>query len=419
MRIIELSFLNVVATILTPHFYLSMRNNDLRKFFGSPDPALKLSIILPVKDEAECIVETLTALKDQIDPEGKELDKSIYEVLVLVNNCSDNSYELCLHFQEQCPQFRLHICPITIPQDQAHIGTVRKLLMDEACSRLMSLGNGKGIIVSTDGDSQVDAQWIYHILHEMDKGVDVVSGRIIPRDIPLASKWPHLRDVNYRFLVSRLEALIDPCPADPWPRHFQCYGPSIAVTCEMYNKVGGIKAIPFLEDEEFRKALKRVDAKIRKSPKVKIYTSSRLVGRVAFGFSVQLNQWQQMQSEGLEQFVEDFDSTFLKFKNKRLLRSLWVAFQEGDFEQEKIHIIANSLHLEYQWLVGQMYSKQYFEHLWEEIELQMAAADHPTIKKTKISIAIAEFRNYFSNHKRVLATVTPVKQHLYLKKIAV
>jgi glycosyltransferase involved in cell wall biosynthesis len=419
LRIIELSFLKVVATIVTPHFYLSMHNNDLRKFFGSVDPALKLSIILPVKDEAECIVETLTALKDQIDPDGNEIDKSIYEVLVLVNNCSDSSYELCLQFKAQYPRLRLHICPITIPQEQAHIGTVRKLLMDEACSRLMSLGHKKGIIVSTDGDSQVDAKWIFYILHEMNKGVDVVSGRILPRDIPLASKWPHLRDVNYRFLVSRLEALIDPCPADPWPRHFQCYGPSIAVTCEMYNKVGGIKAIPFLEDEEFRKALKRVDAKIRKSPDVKIYTSSRLVGRVAFGFSVQLNQWQQMQSEGLEQYVEDFDSTFLKFKNKRLLRSLWVAFQGGDFESTQLQSIANSLHLDYQWLAVQMYSKQYFEHLWEEIELQLVTADHPKIKKTTISLAIAEFRNYFASHKRILVPVKTVKQPMFLKKVAV
>lgn len=376
-----------------------MNKTVVKVLFGPLNKALKVSVILPVKDEADCIIETLKALEHQTDPNGIPIDQAIYEVLVLVNNCSDNSYELCLDFQKEHKNFNLHICQLSLPPDIAHIGTVRKLLMDEACSRLMSLGNSNGIIVSTDGDSQVDSQWIYHILWEMNRGVDVVSGRIIPRDVPTASKWPHLRDVNYRFLVTRLEALIDPCPSDPWPRHFQCYGPSIAVTCEMYTKVGGIKAIPFLEDEEFRKALKRVDAKIRKSPKVIIYTSSRLVGRVAFGFSVQLTQWQQMQSEGLEQLVDDFDSTFHRLKTKRLLRSFWLSCKNGQFETESIKTLANSLHIDYSWLVIQVYSKKYFEHLWEEIELKLSQPNHPMVSKTGISVAISQFRNYFADFK--------------------
>lgn len=391
----------------------------VKMLFGSPNQALKVSVILPVKDEADCIIETLKALENQIDSTGTVVDKAMYEVLVLVNNCSDNSYELCINFQKEYKDFNLHICQLTLPSDIAHIGTVRKLLMDEACSRLMSLNRSNGIIVSTDGDSQVDSQWIYHIMAEMDKGVDVVSGRIIPRDVPIASKWPHLRDVNYRFLVTRLESLIDPCPSDPWPRHFQCYGPSIAVTCQMYIQVGGIKAIPFLEDEEFRKALKRVDAKIRKSPYVKIYTSSRLIGRVAFGFSVQLNQWQQMQSEGLEQLVDDFDSTFSRLKYKRLLRTFWLSCKNGQFEPERMRTLASSLHLEYSWLVIQVYSKRYFEHLWEEIELELCRPNHPLISKTSISKAIAEFRNYFADFKAVSIPVKNDQLNNASEKLAV
>ena len=387
-----------------------MNNTDIKLLFGYPNPALKVSVILPVKDEADCIVQTLLALYHQKDPYGVAVNKSLYEVLVLVNNCSDNSYQLCTNFQKNHKDFNLHICQLTLPPDIAHIGTVRKLLMDNACSRLMSLGCDRGIIVSTDGDSQVDSKWIYHIMAEMNKGVDVVSGRIIPRDVPLASKWPHLRDVNYRFLVSRLEALIDPCPSDPWPRHFQCYGPSIAVTCQMYKKVGGIRAIPFLEDEEFRKALKRVDAKIRKSPNVIIYTSSRLIGRVTFGFSVQLSQWQQMQSEGLEQLVDDFDSTFTRLKNKRLLRSFWLDCKNGQIELEGMKSLAHSLHLDYSWLVIQVYSKKYFEHLWEEIEFQLSDPGHPLIRKTSISIAISQFRNYFADFKGVSIPVKAVQK---------
>ena len=396
-----------------------MQQPDLRDFYGSPNPALRFSIIVPVKDEADCVIDTLLALKDQTDPQGNVIDKNLYEVLVLANNCSDDSYQICCSFRDEHKDFQLHVGAITIPEEIAHIGTVRKLLMDEACRRLMSLGISNGVIISTDGDSQVDSQWIYHIMMEMDKGVDVVSGRILPRDIPAAAKWPHLRDVTYRFLLAKLEDLIDPNIADPWPRHFQCYGPSIAVTCEMYTKVGGMKAIPFLEDEDFRRAVNRVDAKIRKSPLVKIYTSSRLIGRVEFGFSIQLTYWQQMQAEGIEPMVDDFESSFKRFKIKRRLRSFWFKFKINQFDIAYLKPIADSLQLEYDWLVDQLYSKEYFEHLWEDIEHQLIMENSPLISKTNISAAITQFRAYFGSYHRVMIPVKESQAQDMPKTIAV
>jgi hypothetical protein len=56
---------------------------------------------------------------------------------------------------------------------------VRKLLMDEAYRRLMSVGRRRGIIASTDGDTKVANTWVAATIHEIDSGVDAVGGRIL------------------------------------------------------------------------------------------------------------------------------------------------------------------------------------------------------------------------------------------------
>ncbi|MBL4678155.1 MAG: glycosyltransferase [Mucilaginibacter sp.] len=255
-------------------------------FSSAPGKELQITVILPVKNEEEGLIRTLEALRLQLDNFNQPLNLDVYEILLLANNCTDESALLARTYQSAFPEFRLHVVEIQLERKEAHIGTVRRILMDEAFDRLNSVGRPRGIIVPTDGDSEVDPHWLHYIMEEMNKGNDVVGGRILPRETPALSKIHHLRDVSYRFHLSRLESMLDPCGSDPWPRHFQCYGPSLAVTCEIYEKAGRIPAIPYLEDEEFRKALYRIDAKVRKSPKVKVYTSSRLVGKVEFGFSV-------------------------------------------------------------------------------------------------------------------------------------
>lgn len=387
-----------------------MLEDSNRLFPKAANPNLKISIIVPVKDEEEIIVNTLNALRNQIDINGNPLDYNIYEVLLLVNNSVDKSEIICEEYALQFPEFNLHVSNINLPADVAHIGMVRRLMMDEAYERLTSVGVKRGIIVSTDGDSEVDVNWIYYIIKEMEKGVDVVGGRIIPKHIPRGSKWPHLRDVTYRFLASRLESKIDECFSDPWPRHFQCYGPSLAVTCEIYKKAGGMPPLPYLEDEEFRKSLKRIDARIRKSPLVKIYTSSRLVGRVEFGFSVQLKQWTEMQSIGAEQMVESLDSLSFKFINKRKLRLIWENYKQFAYLPKNFEKYSSILTIESKWLKHKLKNALYFEGLWEEIENQLHFTGNINIKRIPIHIAISELRMYFAAEKNLKIVQENIKQ---------
>lgn len=367
-------------------------------FNKAPHPNLRIAITIPAKDEEECIISTLDALNNQLAANGRRLDPTVYEILILANNCTDDSYALVTRYRQTFPKLQLHVAQINLEKELAHVGTARRLLMDAAYERFKSIGRSDGIIVTTDADSEVDSLWIHSIMMEMAKGNDVVGGRILPRNIPKLSKLPHLRDVNYRYYLSRLESMLDPVSSDPWPRHFQCYGPSLAVTCSIYEKAGRIPPIPYLEDEEFRKALYRIDARVRRSPEVKVYTSARLQGKVEFGFSVQLKQWGAMTSYQQQQYAEPFVAHEKKLKAKNNLRTIWKNKRDITESHVQLSGVSRELMLNESWLKEQISCSEYFGQLWEAVELELERGSWRQSNMLQpISDVIGDFRRYFSS----------------------
>ena len=337
-----------------------------------PSPHLKISVILPVKDEADHLWKTLEALRNQYDVDGIPLAYNQYEVLLLANNCSDDSAGLARAYQKTYPEFRLLVEEIRLAPPVAHIGTVRRLLMDAAYNRFIFLKRPKGIIASTDGDSEVDKNWISNTIREIKKGNDVVGGRILTRPENSLARIYYLRDVTYKHLVSRVEALIDPVPNDPWPRHYQCFGASFAVTCSIYDRSGRLPVVPFLEDMAFHRALTRIDARIRLSPLVKVMTSTRIQGRVDFGFSIQLKQWGEMNEAQHPVLVEQADALFRKLKARNLLRHYWnLGRKQKTGAENQLAIVADMLLIDKTWLGLQASAIPYFGMLWEAAEQEM------------------------------------------------
>jgi hypothetical protein len=332
-------------------------------------PSLKLTVILPVRNEEDNLVRTLDALNYQFDNQGVRFNPEDYEVLLLANNCNDRSVEIALDYQRQNTDFQLHIEDIYLPADIAHIGTVRRLLMDAAYDRFANIGRHDGVIASTDSDSEVDKLWVYQTLQEINKGNDVVGGRIFTRPVHSISRLYYLRDITYKHLVSKLEDMLDPVANDRWPRHFQCFGASFAVTCGMYDRCGRLPVVPFLEDMAFHRSLIRVDAKIRLSPFVQVFTSDRIDGRVDFGLSIQLKQWGEMKACHDPIMVEPAYSLIIKLKARRMLRDIWIKNYLS--ENEKTRMLSNAgniLNIDCQWITEQLQRAVYFGTLWETID---------------------------------------------------
>ncbi|WP_292796311.1 glycosyltransferase family A protein [Nostoc sp. NMS7] len=339
-----------------------------------PSPHCEVCVIVPVRNEAETLAATLTALLHQVDLEGQLLDPRRYEIILLANNCSDDSAAIARTFAQQHPDIALHIVEKTLPPAQAYIGRVRQILMDEAYRRLSSLGRTRGVIASTDGDSQVSPTWIAANLYEISCGADAVGGRILVEQAGRANLHPYaracyLREVGYRYLITELETYLDPDPHDSFPRHYQHYGASLAVTAEMYALAGGLPAVRTPEDVAFYCALQRVNARFRHSLLVRVVTSARQIGRTNVGLANQLSQWIEMGQQQQSFLVEPAAAIETRFVARRQLRVMWWCVLNGyQPDHKSVASLAEMLGVSVQWLMQKLTQPYTFGQLFEQVE---------------------------------------------------
>jgi glycosyltransferase involved in cell wall biosynthesis len=371
-------------------------------------PPLKqceICVIIPVKDEACTIQATLEALFTQYCLAGKPLSPLRYEVIVLANNCSDETATIARQFAKQHPSLVLHVAEIFLPPEQAYVGYARKLLMDEAYRRLISLGRRRGTIASTDGDTRVSRTWIASTLYEVNCGVDAVGGRIITDQqsrhaLSHRAKTFFLQEVGYRSLVAKMEFYLDPDPYDPLPRHFQHYGASLAVTAEMYAQAGGMPPVRTPEDEAFYQSLLRVNARFRHSPLVQVTTSARESGRSPVGLANQLRKWTEM-SIDLPFQVESADAVISRFQSRRRLRSMWQRLSGGyNPSLKEIEPLASKLGVSADWLLEELIKPQTFGGLLEQV-IQHQQKNYLTRwPLIDIKTAIKDLRQYIATLHR-------------------
>ncbi len=284
-------------------------------------------VIIPARNEAVTIEPTLHALRRQFDFDGAPLDPGRYDVTVLANNCDDRTADVVRSYRDRYPAFRLRVREVTFPDEQANIGAARRMLFDEACARFES-DRVDGIVASTDADTSVDPNWIAATLEEFAAGAEAVGGRIVLSPEGLESLGPilrklHLRDTGYRILLANLEALIDPQLCDPYPRHHQHFGASLAVRVSTYRRAGGIPNVVALEDMAFYNRLERIDARVRHSPRARVTTSGRREGRVEMGLSTQLVEWAKAADEGIPRIEEPAARSLKRMELVRERRYAW------------------------------------------------------------------------------------------------
>ena len=295
-------------------------------------PNCRVSIVIPVRNESENLPSLIHALAHQQNSKGYPLAHSLYEILLLANNCNDNTVEVACKLRNNYPSLQFHIIEAHLPHQQAHVGKARQMAMDEAYRRLLSLGLKDRIIASTDGDTIVAKDWISSLILEFDKGVDAVGGRITTcreteQSVSKEMSLYYLRSLAHAFLAVQLECLIDPQSHDCWPRHSQYFGANMALTARAYGQIGGLPLVKDGEDVALYKALRRIDAKIRHSPKVRVITSARQVGRATGGLAEHFKELSLITKTCQFAQVEHPDVTEARILLTKQLRQLWIALQ--------------------------------------------------------------------------------------------
>ena len=245
-------------------------------------------------------------------------------VLLLLNNCVDSTETVARNLSASLP-FNIHIINHVFPPANAHAGSARRLAMRLAAD----LGDPGGALLTTDADSIVAEDWVARNLLALATGADAVCGRvdIDPTDaalIPMNLHADDARECELAELLDQIACVLDPDPADPWPRHTEAAGASIGVTVAAFMRSGGIPAVATGEDRAFVKLLARMDARIRHDPTIRVTASGRLIGRAQGGMADTIRRRIYQQDEFVDDSLEPAVDAYRRADFRRRVRLAWL-----------------------------------------------------------------------------------------------
>ena len=344
---------------------------------GEGEPPARVFAGIPAKDEADELGGCLAALGAQ--------DAAILDGVVLcLNNCSDGSAAVARQMAAKLP-FPVHVLDVTLPPSQASAGVARRLAMDRAAV----LAGPGGVVLTTDADSRVAPDWLAVNLHALRAGADAVAGRAEIEPEGAALIPPHLhaidaRECRYAALLDEIASLIDPDPYDPWPRHDEHSGASIAVTVEAYRHCGGMPPIGLAEDRAFFDALRRVDARIRHAPGARVVVSARLEGRARGGMADTMRRRLDAVDPFLDDRLESVAAAIRRARARAALRAAWHAARSAggaaDGRDAPAHLKRLSRLLGVD--VAAALDGRCFGAVWSEVE-----AASPVLRRARVALA--------------------------------
>jgi glycosyltransferase involved in cell wall biosynthesis len=313
----------------------------------------RLVVALPAKDEAERLGACLTALTNQ------DIAADL-TILALINNSSDASAAIARSFGPQ-----VVVEDVTLPEADANAGTARRIAMGMAAD----IAGAHGIILTTDADGRVMPNWLRANLRAIEAGADVVAGRALidPVEealIPLALREADARECQYAALLDEINAAIDPDPADPWPRHDEHSGASIAVTVDAFLRAGGVPHLAVGEDRALIRNLRRIDARVRHAPDVQVIVSGRTEGRAKGGMADTIRRRLVCPDMFLDDRLEGARHAALRARLRRRTRLLWA---EGANDFWAVLALARDLNLPSA-CVREKLAAPYFGAAWDALE---------------------------------------------------
>lgn len=241
-----------------------------------PEQELRVSVVVPARDEENLIWACLEALANQ-----EEVPYEQYEVILVLDACTDATEDRARKAGEAYPSLRLHF--LDGPGKGA--GHARRVGMEAACNRLKDLGAPGGLIASTDADTVVSPDWLAVQLGCAARGAQAIGGRIeladeehLPEGV---SDWRHEQGLlRHRNLLEAHEG-----EGAGALEHWQFSGASLALTAEAYEEIGGLEPLAALEDEYLERVLRQRGIRIERPLSVRVKTSARLTGRAERGLA--------------------------------------------------------------------------------------------------------------------------------------
>lgn len=316
----------------------------------------KIVVAIPVLNEADHIGPCLRALASQ--------GAADFGILLLLNNCTDDTAAVV---EATAPSLGVpvHVVEALLPTDRSHAGSARALAFECAAALLP----GDGILLTTDADGEVHSGWLAANLRSLRSGAEVVFGRAEisaaeAAAIPEALREADAAECTYAALLDEILGMLDPDPTDPWPRHDEHSGASIAALLHAYRRAGGIPPLSLGEDRAFARALLRVDARVRHAPEVAVTVSARTTGRASGGMADTIRRRMTKLDDLLDDRLEPAADLLRRGALRRSFRGLWTRRNMAD---PPLTILGASLRLPGDIMTAAVASP-YFGTAWDDIE---------------------------------------------------
>lgn len=277
-------------------------------------------VAVPARNEAQRLPSLLRAL----DRQGAWSNPaSRLPVVLVLNNTTDNSASIVRQMADSLLNIVLQVIDTTFAADAAHVGSARRLAMETASGMI----GPDGVILTTDADAVPADDWVLQNLRAIEHGADIVGGHIIgdPREEALLGAGFQRRAgkyAAYATLCDELAATLDPIAHDPWPRHQDHTGGSIAVRADVYRAVGGMPAAPFREDIGFVSRVLQAGYRLVHPMAVSVTVSARTEGRAPGGMADCVKSWMADEVKGKAILVESPQSVEQRLLRRKAIRSL-------------------------------------------------------------------------------------------------
>jgi hypothetical protein len=283
----------------------------------SPFPIV---VAIPVKNEEAHIGACLESLCNQT--------KAFDRLVLLLNNCTDASRDICHGFQSGYQGIEIH--ERTLQGPLASAGEARRLAL-----QLAAVAGRESVILTTDADAVPARSWIEKNVMAIQAGAQVVCGKaeIHPQDaetIPCLLREDDERETFLLSILDEITAMMNPDPFDPWPRHQQQSGASIALQCNVLHLAGGPPQVANCEDRVLIERLRLIDARIRHAPDITVHVSGRLEGRAPGGMAETIKRRMIRQDELTDAKLEPAIDAFRRAGAQARLRAVRQGRRSGN-----------------------------------------------------------------------------------------
>jgi glycosyltransferase involved in cell wall biosynthesis len=343
-------------------------------------PKCNVVVSIPVHNEEAMIERCLLGLAGQIVSRD-------FEVLLFLNNCVDRSRQAIEALAASLP-FRVHLVSEELRPEHANAGHARRLAMQHAAGLVAK----DGVLLTSDADSVAAPDWLAVNLAEIEAGADAVAGMALidgrdVRVLPGRLLEEECGCAVLAELLDQIDWLIDPDLSDPWPRHTQHSGASIAVRAPVFVACGGIPPVPVSEDRMFFERLRRMDAKIRHSRDAVVTVSGRLAGRAVGGMADTLRRRLARPDVWLDEIVEPPENRVRRARARKMFRAVW-----GQKVTPGLAFgLARALRVAQDTMEGSL-GLPYFGAAWAEIEASSPILRRRRIRTRHLQRAIAQAR---------------------------